>query len=253
VFLPIAPGWAQKPTEEAHSVELVVALNDDDEAAPEKDAKSEVRVVVSANGDETKVQAESVDKAAALIKDKIKVLASQAGSPETKAAQIKALKEALGALEKANSNKYIVRLNDPLRAAGQADRTSDAPSAKLSDEKKAQIDKAKSRINVLRKELEEKRQQLTNAQRDLEKLSNDLRIQLRLKAIEKDVVVPPSAARKEIRIVERKELAPKPTDKPGAATTFSGIDKERLNSLEKQLARLLDEVAKLKRQEQRPK
>ncbi len=87
-------------------------------------------------------------------------------SRRSQAAQLKALKQAVAELEKARAKNPSYRVNDLVGQSSIVRKW----IAQLTAEKKAQIDKARSRIETLRKELKEKQQQLSSAQKDLEKL-----------------------------------------------------------------------------------
>ncbi len=165
LLLPLSPTWAQKPPEKPQAA-FAYAVIDDDGAKPSEISQSEVRVVVATDGEVEQIQADSLDKAVELIKQKIEILAKSESVSEKQAAQIKALKQALADLEKA---KAKVASSDGSKEPAKKEerriivhRLEGVPS-KLTAEKKAQIDKARSRIDALRKELDEKRQQLTNA------------------------------------------------------------------------------------------
>jgi bla regulator protein BlaR1 len=260
LLLPLTPSWAQKPPETAQSAAYVIEIKDNAATKPSENSKTEVRVVVATiDGEVEQIQADSLDKAVELIKQKIEAIAKQSGGPEKHAPQLKALKQAVADLEKARARALVVKIDGLKGPAKKEQRVfiqklGEGVEPKLT-EKKAQIDKARSRIDALRKELEQKRQQLANAQRDLEKLVvsgvtfsfsvGEPRIVIRAQPLELhgDRVI--------VKRVEPAALEFPENHK--AATTLSPSDKDRLESLEKKLAKLLDEVASLKRHEEKAK
>jgi len=255
LLLPLSPTWAQKSPEKPQTAVFAYEIKDDGGAKPSEISKYEVRVV-AANGHEVEqVQADSLDKAIELIQEKIEALAKQNGEPEV-AAQLKALKQAVADLEKAKAK--VVSSDGSKEPAKTEERRvyvrrweGGGPS-ELTAERKAQIDKARSRINTLRKELDEKRQQLTNAQRDLENLvSSVARLEVRL--LERQPRATTFDLSRPLELRATRGLAVEPTNQPQSATTLSRSDKDRLESLERQLAKLLDEVASLKKHEAKAK
>ncbi len=256
LLLPLSPTWAQKSPEKPQAAVFAIEIKDDDGPKTAEISKlQDIRVVVTNKGEVEQIQADSLDKAVELIKQRIEALAKQSGEPEKHAAQIKALKQALGDLEKARPN--VVSTGGSKEPAKKEERRilvrrleSGVPS-KLTAEKQAQIDKARSRVDALRKELDAKREQLTNAQSDLEKLLAS-RMRLELQLTEPRFREPILARLPELRVT-----AVAATDSsaghPHTATTLSPSDKDRLESLEKQLAKLLEEVASLKRHEEKAK
>lgn len=120
-------------------------------------------------------------------------------------------------------------------------------------EKKAQIDKARARVDVLRKELAEKRQQLVDAERDLAKLSaatRALNLSLTTPRITlSEVPGKPGGT----TIVKRVAPGTLEYHFAGPGSSLSPSDRERLESLEKKLAKLLDEVASLKKRDEKAK
>jgi bla regulator protein blaR1 len=263
VLLPLSPTWAQKPPEKPQAAAFAFEIKDDDGAKPSEISKSEVEFVIAGDGEIEQIQADSLEKAVDLINQRIEALAKQAVS-DKQAAQVKALRQAVADLEKARAKVVSsAGSKEPAKKEERriiVQRLEGGVPSKLMAEKKAQIDKARSRIDGLRKELDEKRQQLTNAQRDLEKLVTSVaRLELRLTAPQLRIEKQPLELHAttvpfgERVIVNRRESAPESPDHPKAATTLSPSDKERLESLEKQLAKLLDEVASLEKHEEKAK
>ncbi len=255
VLLPITPSWAQKAQESVETTAFVDQIKDDQAPKSADITKSEeVDVVVSTNDQVEKVQADSLDKAVELIKQRIQAVVKENSGPDNQAAQLKALKQAVFELEKA-------RAGNPQHGMLSLRVDSQEVSPKLTAEKKAQIDKARSHIESLRKELKDKQQQLTSAQKDLEKLvGSGVRWEYRVttqpvyrraekQQVEVHARVLPSSGGGRIIVEKHPEILAQPK----SATSLTPSDQERLESLEKKLARLLDEVASLKKHEEKPK
>jgi len=261
LLLPLSPTWAQKPPEKPQAAAFAYAVIDDDGAKPSEITQSEVRVVVATDGEVEQIQADSLDKAVELIKQKIEVLAKSESVSEKQAAELKALKQAVADLEKAKAK--VASSDGSKEPAKKEERRIivhrlEAVPSKLTAEKKAQIDKARSRIDALRKELDEKRQQLTNAQRELDKLiASGARLELnvtepQIRLTTRPLEVHARAVPLEGKVIVRgRGTVSGPTDQPKSANTLSPSEKDRLESLEKQLAKLLEEVASLKRHEEK--
>ena len=121
-----------------------------------------------------------------------------------------------------------------------------AGDPKITPEKKAQIDKARKRIEELRNDLEAKTKALVDAERDLAKLgavTANFTVKL-AKPGEVHVGTPKTV---ESRVVTRVETAP--TTRFRVKTDESSLGKEdhqRLEALEQKINRLLEEVASLK-------
>lgn len=245
LLLPLSPTWAQRSPEKPQTATFTYEIKADHEAKPAEDSKTDVRVVVATDGAVEQIQADSLDKAAELIKQKVDVIAKQGGGPEKQAAQIKLLKQALEDLEKARAKAVSSDgSKDPAKKQERfLVRRGEEFFPAITAEKKAKIDKAKSRIDALRKELDEKRLQLTKAQRDLE--------QLVASVARWEILVDEPQTKKPLErvTVRQRALLPESPEQPKSATTLSPSDKDRLESLEKKLAKLLDEVASLKKHE----
>jgi beta-lactamase regulating signal transducer with metallopeptidase domain len=278
LLLPLAPSWAQKPVDKPVVADFEFELSDDskpeaqafafelkDDVLPKfDDITSNIDIVVSTDHEVQHVQADSIDKAVELIKQRIDAIAKESGDSKQQADQIRALKQALGELEKARSKaKNIVLKFDNVKEATRPARLAQLEE-KFTAEQKAQIDKARQRVTALRKELAEKRQQLADAQRDLAKLSA---VTLRARIVAEGHKGKPGEAT--ARVEEHRVLI-KPADpnqkeeerkiivrggKPPVTrfefnkpdSGLSSSDRDRLDSLEKKLEKLLDEVASLKK------
>ena len=264
VLLPLTPIWAQKPQDKVEAHAFAIELKDEADAKADQAAKSQVEVVVATDGEVEKVQAGSMDKAVDAIKKRIEALAKEGGGSDKHAAQIKALKQALEAMEKAAPEVVRFKLDALQKPDSHGEKrvivrhveTLDkGADPKLAAERAAQLDKAKARVASLKKELADKRQQLAEAERDLAKLAVATKaLRLRVsepKALVHEVPVKPGgattvnpahAARLELHLAS-----------PDSKSSLSPSDRERLESLEKKLARLLDEVANLKKHEDKGK
>ncbi len=96
VLLPLTPSWAQKPAAEPQTAVFAYEVaaepqtavfayevKDDDAAKAADESRAEkVRVVVGTNDEIEQVQADSLDKAIELIKQKIAALANQGGGSD---------------------------------------------------------------------------------------------------------------------------------------------------------------------------
>jgi beta-lactamase regulating signal transducer with metallopeptidase domain len=271
VLLPLTPSWAQKTQETTVATTFDFELKNDEQTKPnrfdtdtfsfefnndEQDkpdpVESNISVVVAADGQVEQVQAASMEKAIELLKRRIEALANQSGEKEKAAAQ-RALKEAVAELEKSRARAagsggpkqpekkeerrvYIRRLEEV---------------SKLSAEQKAQVDKARSRVEQLRKELEDKRQQLANAQRELQKVvASGLKLEIRPPQLKTNRPLEfnyHAPTQTDAVIVDRQVSARKLADRDRTETTMNRSDKDRLDRLENQLAKLLAEVATLKK------
>jgi beta-lactamase regulating signal transducer with metallopeptidase domain len=277
LLLPLAPSWAQKPDDKPETATFAFELSDDsqpeatvlaldlnDDALPQlaDDFKSDIDLVVATDGQVEHIQADSLDKAVDLIKQKIDAIAKESANSKQHADQIKALKQALGDLEKAKAKSLELNLK-AVKGDVLVARVPDV-EMKLSADHKAQVEKAKARVDSLRKELAEKRQQLSQAQQELAKLSAAMaKVRIVTKVVPKGRHAEATAGVEEHRVVKQAEPKAKteerrvilrraePQAKAFAFTkpesNLSPSDRERLESLEKKLEKLLDEVASLKK------
>ena len=254
----------QKPPESVQVTALAYEIKNEDGAKSPESVNPEIRVVVDTDDVVEQVQADSLDKAIDLIKQRIDTIAHRGGQPEQNAAQLRALKQAVADLVKARAE--VVKSNETKGLAKMKEerlylaRVDSDIQAKFTAERKEQIDKARSRVESLRKEFEEKRQQLTNAQRDLQKLrSAGARVEVHVRDPLSKVETQPHVVHDtpvQVRGAlqfRANEPAPASASQPKAATALSPSDKDRLELLEKQLAKLLAEVASLKKHEEKGK
>jgi beta-lactamase regulating signal transducer with metallopeptidase domain len=259
LLLPLTPTLAQKPGEKTTTQAITIEVKDDGPEKAGQEVKSEVRVFVASDGDVQEVKTDSVAKAVEVLKQRIEALAKEKGGSEGREAQIKALKEAIGQLEKSKSVTYTVQAREPKEPArevvlgdrlilrGEHDPSKLSP---VSPDKKARIDQAKKRIEVLQKDLVTKQKQLAEAQLDLAKLSADMAF-IEVKDLPPHVILKADPARIErSRIIVGKPAEVREghlefkTDHPAQVRE----DHDRLEALEAKLSKLLDEVASLRKQ-----
>ena len=266
VLLPLTPSWAQKPAQEPQATVFAyqvaeepqttvfeyVVKGDDLAQATDKAKAEKVRVFVDTDDDIEQVQADSLDKAIELIKQRIDALAKQAGGSDKQAAQVKGLEKAVAELQLAKTKISSSEApKDPTKQEVRkriVRRLETLAQSPLTAEKKAQIDKARSRVEVLRKELEEKRKQLTDAQAELQKLVASRAKYRVVEALPRQTIV---ARPLELRATV--EASSARLDQPKTSTSLSPSDKDRIELLERKLAKILDEVASLKKHDEKPK
>ena len=211
------------------------------------------------------MKADSLKKAAELITQRIEAMTKDQGDSKKNIDQIKALKQVLLDLEKAKTKEIQLKVGEPKVAPYRLQVLRvPAPDPKVAAETKAKIDSAKARVAALRKEFDEKRVQLQKAQVELVKLSAEARVQTRMVvremrlarpvAVKGRVVVKPVPPG-EAKPAEKEQRHAKNDSKPnshvdGTKINDSGLtssDHKRLESLEKKLEKLLDEVASLRK------
>jgi beta-lactamase regulating signal transducer with metallopeptidase domain len=257
LLLPLTPSWAQKPGEtqkETQSV-VVVEVKDDQAQKPAEGVKEEIDLILTADGTQDKIKADSIKKASEILKQRIDALVQDKAGSEDHAAQIKALKQAMAELQKVRTATFDFKVATPdgktkteqrrvviRRLDGELD-------AKVLGERKADIAKAKARVDAARKALAEKRTELASAERDLAKLSAEMvRARVGAKLAIPDGKVEKEAAKVEkqsITLIEKlppRQLSVRLADPARQAK----VDSERLDLLEKQLSKILDEVKSLK-------
>jgi beta-lactamase regulating signal transducer with metallopeptidase domain len=303
ITLPLTPSWAQKPEEHVEEIVTIVRSDQDAGAKAVELTNAEVELVVTTDGKTDKIKADSLDKAIDEIKDRIKkALKDSAGSDEA-AARVKALKQALENLEKSKGDLVLrarVRQDGDRKAEERkiiVRKLETAKQGKPTAEKKAQIDKAKARVEALRSEMMSIQKKLREAELDFMKIQGDSLgvleyrpevhtrvepVQVRVRTREELSSTADSKAKKAaehaaVAEVHRKqaaehaavaeqtkklvlELQRKQAAEHAAvaeklkklhAETDASLkpsERERLNLLEKRMAELLEEVAKLKKQ-----
>jgi len=291
--LPLTPSWAQKPEEHSQEIVTIVKTDQDLAVKPAEFANTDIELVLTTDGQVDKIKADSLDKAINEIKDRIKsILKENEGSKES-AARVKALKQALEDIEKSRGN-----INVEFRADGNKKseekkvvirKIEDAKQGKLTAEKKAQIDKAKARVEALRNELRSTQKKLHEAEMDFIKMKGDVHgsleirpeihtriepVQVRIRRREdalssaehqkKQAAEHAAVAeRHQKQAAEHAEVAErqKKQVEEHAASAEKNVrlrldtdraltrsERERLTVLEKRMAELLEEVARLKKQ-----
>ncbi len=250
LLLPLSPTWAQKAEQKPRTDAFYYQVEANNEAKP-VDTQTFARVVVvNSDNDVLKIQADSLDQAVELITQKIEAIAKQGVASGSQAAQISSLETALFELQRAKAKAASPSQNKEL--ADQVHKiilqqVESGTTSKLTAEQRAQIDKARSRVDALRKELDEKRKQLTDAQTELNKLVGPgVQIELHLSQpqLRQTIVRTPLHLG-----VKAEPVSPRPGQSHGTST-LSQSDKDRLDSLEKQLTKVLDELARMKKHEE---
>ena len=250
VLLPLTPSWAQKPQDKVEAHAFAIELRDDTDAKTGQAEKSQIEFVIASDGDVDKIKADSLDQAVALLKQRIEGMAKESGGSEKHASQIKALKQAIAELQNARKTEVTVKVDAPKGDESKIEqrlyvaRLDKEVDSKLVAEKKAQLDKAKVRVDSLRKELAEKRHQLVDAERDLAKLT------VATKALTLTLKTPKIVVDRMPEKLDLKAIVKTPSlefHSSGESSSLSPSDRERLESLEKKLSKLLDEVASLKK------
>jgi bla regulator protein BlaR1 len=260
LLLPLSPSWAQKPEDQGEQKVFVVETSDEVgdstiEARTEP-IKTEIEVVVADDKEKTAIKADSLDHAIKLLHERVEALAKEKGGSEAAAVQIKALKQVIEDLEKTRGRTFRAKVDGPdaKKAAESKEQTRIylrklGEELKNSPENKAKIDKARARVDKIRAELDSKRKELAEAQRDLSKLSGAL-FKLNLAMPEPKIVeLHGKPLTIEKRIVTRTDKGPSAgLTIAGGAVSLNSKDHERLVTLEKKLAELLEQVATLKKQ-----
>jgi beta-lactamase regulating signal transducer with metallopeptidase domain len=238
-LLPLTPSWAQDPVEKDDSQAITFTVQSDQQTDPTTAVDTQVQVVVASDGELQEIKSDSIDKAVAELKHRIDALTKEKGGSEAKEAQIKALKQAIGSIEKTRSKVLILK-----KAEGTADpaKAKDEQKVvvlrgKISAENRAKVEKARARIAAIQKDLVRKQKELAEAQLDLAKLSV---VEPQFAVGSGSIKVEPLA--KKAR-GERLEL-------DLHSSSMGPEDHARLEALEKKLSKLLDEVASLRLRDQ---
>jgi bla regulator protein BlaR1 len=293
--LPLTPTWAQKPEEQTQEIVTIVRSDQDTDAKPvelitsdieltgvkpDELTSGDIELVLTVDGKTDKIKADSLDKAIDEIKVRIqKAIKDSAGSDES-AARVQALKQALAEIEKSRANLVLTKL----KRAGDSKaeerriivhRIEDAKQSKVTAEKKAQLDKAKARVEALRSELMSAQKKLRDAEMDFRKIRGDVHGSLELRP-EVHTRLEPVHARvahvedmRSIADQKKKQAAEhaavaerhqKQSAEHAAVAelhmkrlaetdrTLKPSERDRLTDLEKRVAELLEEVSKLKKQ-----
>ena len=286
ITLPLTPSWAQKPEEHTQEIVTIVKTDQDLASKPVELTNTDIELVLTTDGNVDKIKADSLDKAIDEIKDRIKTILKENQDSKESAARVKALKQALEDIEKSRGNLDVVRLRLDGNKKSEEKRVvirriEDASQNKLSAEKKAQIDKAKARVEALRKEMLSTQKKLRDAEMDLVKMRGDSlghleihpEVHTRLEPVQVRVMrredstssssSSSSAERQKKQAAEHAAVAERQKKQAAehAATVERNIrlrldteraltpsERERLTVLEKRMAELLEEVARLKKQ-----
>jgi beta-lactamase regulating signal transducer with metallopeptidase domain len=268
LLLPIGPSWAQKPEDPIEERITIVETSDEAEnpvielrTGPAK-TDFNFEFVYGDENEKTAIKADSLEQAKKLLEERIERLAKETGGSEAREAQIKALKQAIAGLEKARSSIPKVAGPDAKKAKELVEERRIylrklADEAKASPETKARIDKARARVDKIRSELNSKRKELAEAQLDLAKLSGK-GASFTLATPEPKIVELHGKPRTvETRVVNRVDKTPSGGIGRGeglgrgvGTRSLDSKDHERLEVLEKKLAELLEQVAKMKKQGQ---
>jgi bla regulator protein blaR1 len=273
VLLPVNATWAQK-SEEREQVRIIVKTEGDTTAsassiatavnaapdgvtavvtAAEDAVPGEVNVIVKSNDDDAVVvAARSVDEAVAKLKDQIQALSKKSPQSEKDKSRQKALERALKQLETAaarvkdlHASGDKVKPGKDVRAVVIRRREEDK---EISAEKKAEIEKARAKVQELTKALQSMQKELREAHVQLSKLmsTNTKPSYVTVRPVKPQIDVPPPLPRlPELTTtakVPRGTLESSLTMKPGANS-----NQKRIDELEKKLEKLLEEVATLKK------
>lgn len=117
-------------------------------------------------------------------------------------------------------------------------------TATLTPEKKAEIDKARSKVKELADALRAKQKELAEAQAKLSKLQADTHVGVNV------IKVDPLDSQLQRQVIRLRDLSAKPATPSGSRYSDNrdaDSDKKRLEELEKKLEKLLDDVASLKK------
>ena len=141
-------------------------------------ANTDIELVLTTDGQVDKIKADSLDKAIDEIKDRIKKILKDNPDSKESAARVKALKQALADIEKSRGNLNVSRFRRDGDSKAEEKKViirkiEDAKQSKLTAEKKAQIDKAKARVEALRNELMSTQKKLHEAEMDFIKMKGD--------------------------------------------------------------------------------
>jgi hypothetical protein len=277
--LPLTPSWAQKPEEPIQEIVTIVTSDQDTTVKPSEPTNTDIELVLTTDDNVDKIKADSLDKAIDEIKDRIKKILKDNPDSKESAARVKALKQALDDIEKSRGNiNVMVRVDDNKKSDEKKvviRKIEDARQGKLSAEKKAQIDKAKARLEALRNELMSTQKKLHEAEMDFIKLKGDSHVSLeyrpevhtRVEPLQLRVIrredASSGAERQKKQAAEHAAVAERHQKQAAEHAAVAELhlkrlaetdrslkpsERERLTVLEKRVAELLEEVARLKKQ-----
>jgi len=305
LLLPVNATWAQKP-DQNKEVRIIVKSDDDSPRSADTVARfagdtpkiitediinlddmvvnvgelaltpqdtkdpTSVRLEIKTDDSSVAVTADSMEQALAKLKDQIKSLVAKlprSDQDKTKIALERVVQELESQIKATKGGQpRVVTLNRVLRSADTAD-------AKISPEKKAEIDKARSKVKELTRSLQANQLKLAEAQSKLSELEGAHHpANVRVRAVVRGVVtgiarspdLPTVSPGDGFVVSEEVRLNNKPADKPAEqhrrGSQVRGydmrriddkkageVDQGRLEELEKKLQKLLEEVASLKK------
>jgi len=277
--LPLTPSWAQKPEEHSQEIVTIVKTDQDLTLKPVESANTDIELVLTSDDNVDTIKVDSLDKAIDEIKVRIKKILKDNPDPKQSAARVKALKQALEDLEKTRGDLNITRVKpgDALKAERKEiviRRMQDAKQGKLTAEKKDQINSAQRRVEQLRHDLMSAQKKLHEAEMDLMKIRGDVHgsleirpeihtriepVQVRVRRREdtsssedrqkKQAAEHAAVAeRHQKQAAEHAAVAKQHQKHTEADRALTPSERERLSVLEKRMAELLEEVARLKKQ-----
>jgi bla regulator protein blaR1 len=263
-LLPVNATWAQVP-EEKQEIQIVVKTDDEPDsidsvaavvadfpeavtefvASVEAIEPRQVNVVVESDDSASVIAAGSLDEAVKKLTDEIQAIAKKSPQSDRDKARQKALERAVKKLKSTTIKlKDLNVVSDKLKMEKELRATvvrRIEDSKEVSAEKKAEIEKARAKVEELTRALQSKQKELMEARSTLMRLTRP-----RVAVVRAN----PAAEKKIIRL---KELPPVVTLKPETVERRvtvrrdAEISQKRLEELEKKLEKLLDEVASLKK------
>jgi chromosome segregation ATPase len=218
------------------------------------------------------VAAGSADDAIKKLKEQIKELAKKPNRSEKDKVLQKVLEGVIKDLEKIDesgkrTDAKVAKLNAERKMVVRFRDVKDQADTKLSAEQKAKIEKARAQVKELSAALQTKQKELAEAQARLAKLQGALaayRVEYqpvavidRLTSPKNDVLASPGAEKVERRVTVTRDVDTGKTVRRTIAVPAEKLailkvqkaesDQNRIDKLEKRLAELLEEVAKLKK------
>ena len=270
--MPVNATWAQKPEEKKETRNVVktdedapdaIALTAVDDALPELTTSvvlpelttrvvtavetaepGQFTVVVNADGSPWVVAAGSLDEAVDKLKDQIKEISKKSHQSDQDRARQKALERALKEIEKLAKHtgaklEQAKRKEERREIVTRPIIVSPLQSAAMSPETKAEIAKARARIEELTDDLHSKQKELMEARSRLSKL-----LTAATHAAGAVVRLKPEVEKRNTRLRE----LPAATGEPRyTVRRDADTSQKRLDELEKKLEKLLEEVAALKK------
>ncbi|WP_165227686.1 M56 family metallopeptidase [Aquisphaera insulae] len=225
--------------DEPKSVETTANVTIDDVKVEGK-PKQSIHIVLK-NGDKVDdIKADSVEAAVKQLKDHLAELATKEPKDETWKARNKALQSALDSLAKTKT-VVIGRQLGTRQGVVVASPVSPEEAAK----NKARVEELRKDVSKLQKELSEKQRELAGKQREIAEKHREI-AKLSGQMVVRGTLKVNAEPRREIRSVVVRDIH-KEEPKDAKAGALNGDERKRLESLEKNLAKLLDEVKDLKK------